>query len=261
LLGAIADVVPASAGTIERNGRVATAMQSPDLARRSARANVELALAWWGVSRRERRERALAALATMRADHLADRPAAAMSGGERRRVHIARALALQPDLLLLDEPFAGLDQLARGELLDDTATALRGGSSAVILVLHDRAEAWALADRLVVLVDGRIVAAGRPGEVLDAPPTAAVARFLGFTGELREGGELVLARPSQVRIDPDGERSGRVVRLVPLEDGVRAEVETDAGRLWVVAPYPGPVLGETLRIRIVGGVRYPDGRE
>jgi ATPase subunit of ABC transporter with duplicated ATPase domains len=261
LLGTIGGVLPTASGSIERSGRIATAMQSPDLATRTARANVEVALAWWGVPRRERRARAIAALAAMRADHLADRPAAALSGGERRRVHIARAVALEPDVLLLDEPFAGLDPVSRGGLLEDTASALRTGAGAVILVVHDRAEAWALADRLVVLIDGRVAAEGRPREVLERPPSAAVARFLGFSGELRDGGDLVLARPSQVRVDPAGDIAATVVRLVPLEDGARAELETATGRLFALVSFPGPAVGDRVRVAIDGCVRYPHGHE
>jgi ABC-type sulfate/molybdate transport systems ATPase subunit len=257
LLETIGNVVKPVAGTITRNGRVATAMQSPDLARRSARANVELALAWWGVPRPERRGRAAEALSAMRADHLADRPAGAMSGGERRRVHIARAIAIKPDILLLDEPFAGLDPVNRGALLEDTASAIRISAGAVMLVVHDRAEAWALADRLVVLIDGRIAAEGQPREVLESPPTPAVARFLGFTGEIRLGDEILLTRPTQVHLDAAGDIAATVVRLVPLEDGARAELETESGKLAALVPFPGPGVGDRVRVRIDGGVRYP----
>jgi ABC-type sulfate/molybdate transport systems ATPase subunit len=257
LLETIGKVLKPAAGTIERNGRVATAMQSPEMARRSARANVELALAWWGIPRVERRARATEALTAMRAEHLADRPAAAMSGGERRRVHIARAIAIRPDILLLDEPFAGLDPVNRAALLDDTAVAIRASAGAVMLVVHDRAEAWALADRLVILMDGRIAADGQPRDVLEAPPTPAVARFLGFIGEIRDGDDIVLTRPTQVHLDAAGAHDATVVRLTPLEDGARAELDTDVGRLSVLVPFPGPAVGDRVRVRIDGGVRYP----
>jgi ATPase subunit of ABC transporter with duplicated ATPase domains len=256
LLDALGDVLTPSSGRVERGGRVATAMQSPDLAQRSARSNVELALAWWGAPRRERRARANAALAAMQAGHLADRPAKAMSGGERRRVHLARAIAVTADVLLLDEPFAGLDPASRAALLDDTSSALRAGAGGVVLVVHDRAEAWALADRLLILIDGRIAAEGRPRDVLEAPPTPAVARFLGFTGELHIGDEVVLTRPSHVQLDPTGDLEATVRRLIPVEDGARAELDSVAGKLSVLVPYPGPAVGDRLRVRIVGGARF-----
>jgi ABC-type nitrate/sulfonate/bicarbonate transport system ATPase subunit len=259
LLETIGDVLKPSSGSIERNGRVATAMQSPDLARRTARANVELALAWWGVPRGERRGRATEALAAMQAGHLADRPASAMSGGERRRVHLARAVATSPDVLLLDEPFAGLDPVSRGELLDDTASAIRHSAGGVMLVVHDRAEAWALADRLVVLIGGRVAAEGRPRDVLDSPPDAAVARFLGFSGEVRDGEHLVLTRPTQVHLDPTGDVTATITRLVPLEEGARADLAVLNGHLSVLVPSPGPAVGDQIRVRVDGGMRYPAG--
>jgi ABC-type multidrug transport system ATPase subunit len=256
LLETIGNVLPPASGTIERNGRVATAMQSPDLARRTARKNLELALAWWGVPRRDRRGRALNALAAMRVEHLADRPAASMSGGERRRVHLARAVAIQPDILLLDEPFAGLDPVSRAALLDDAAGAIRASARAVVLVVHDRAEAWALADRLIVLLDGQIAAQGTPRALLEAPPTPAVARFLGFNGEIRSGDEVMLTRPTHVHLDPAGDVSATVTSLIPLEDGARAELVVPGGRLSALVPYPGPRVGDAVSVRISGGVRF-----
>ena len=154
LLAALAGLIPPAGGTIERHGRVAAALQAPALAGRTARGNVEAALAWWGVPRRARRERALAALESMGAMQLEHRPAAGLSGGEARRVHLARALALRADVLLLDEPFAGLDAPTRADLLDDATAALVDDRRATVIVVHDRAEAWALADRVLILLGG-----------------------------------------------------------------------------------------------------------
>ena len=186
LLAALAGLLPLAAGTVECRGRLASAGQIAALARRSVLANVELALAWWGVPRGERRERATRALAALGAAALAERRATSLSGGESRRVHLARVLAVEPDLMLLDEPFAGLDPSVRADLLYAVVDVLRDPGRATCLVLHDRAEAWALADRVVVLLDGR-VAARRPGRAgARAPAPPAAARFLGFDGELRE---------------------------------------------------------------------------
>jgi ABC-type sulfate/molybdate transport systems ATPase subunit len=257
LLDALAGVLPVAAGTVERGGRVAVALQTPDLARRSVLANVTLGLAWWGVPREEREVRARAALEAMGADHLADRAARTLSGGERRRVHLARAMAVSPDILMLDEPFAGLDAEARASLLEDAVSALRSQTRATLVVVHDRAEAWALADRLFVLIDGRLVAAGPPREVLENPPTAEVARFLGYDGSLAQAGGVLLTRPPHVRLDPSGPLMARVKRAVALEDGVRLELELEGGRLYTVAPVPGPRPGDAVRVRVRGGARFP----
>ena len=257
LLDTLAGALSPAAGTVTRRGRVALALQSPDLARRSVLANVTLALGWWGVPRRERDERARAALAAIGAAQLADRPAITLSGGERRRVHLARTLAVRPDILLLDEPFAGLDPEARAALLEDTASAVRAPNRATLIVVHDRAEAWALADRLLIMIDGQLVADGPPRVLLEAPPSEPVARFLGFDGVIEHRGGRLLTRPAQVRIDPTGEHHARVTRVIPLLDGVRVELELEHGRVFANAPVPGPRVGDAVRLRVDGGLRLP----
>jgi ABC-type sulfate/molybdate transport systems ATPase subunit len=257
LLDALAGALPAAEGRVDRHGRVGVALQSPDLARRTVFANVMLALAWWGVPRPERAGRAREALRAIGADHLASRPAATLSGGERRRVHLARAIAVRPDVLLLDEPFAGLDAEVRASLLEDALSALRSTTRATLVVVHDRAEAWALADRLLILLDGRLVATGPPRQLLEQPPSVEVARFLGFDGSMTDGLEVVLTRPAHVVLDPSGPLEGRVMRAIPLEDGVRLELELEHGRLYTVASLSAPRPGEHVRIRVDGGVRFP----
>ena len=241
LLEALAGLLACSAGDLRVGGRTALALQSPDLARRWVHANVDLALRWWGVPRADRGARVAEALTAMKADHLAGRPALGLSGGERRRVHLARAVAVRPDLLLLDEPFAGLDSASRGELLTDTGAALRAWSSGSLIVVHDRAEAWALADRLLVLIDGQVRADDTPRALLERPPSVEVARFLGFDGCLTTGeGELLLTRSQHVELDRDGDLPARVRRLIPLEDGVRLELSVTGGRLFAPSPRSRP---------------------
>lgn len=257
LLDALAGAVPPASGQVARAGRIAIALQAPDLARRSVLANVVVALAWWGVPRADRRRRALEALRAISAEHLAERAASSLSGGERRRVHLARALAVRPDVLLLDEPFAGLDAATRATLLDDTGAALREVARAALVVVHDRAEAWALADRLLILLDGRLVADGSPRELLETPPTMEVARFLGFDGTVTQAnGELLATRPQHVVLDDSGPLTGTVTRVIPIEDGVRLELSLDNARVFALSPLPGPAKGETLRFRLTGGVRF-----
>jgi ABC-type nitrate/sulfonate/bicarbonate transport system ATPase subunit len=257
LLAALAGLLPTARGSIERRGRVAAALQAPALAHRSARANVEAALAWWGVARGDRGRRALAALHAIGARALADRPARSLSGGEARRVHLARALALEADALLLDEPFAGLDAPTRAELLYDAASALRDPRRATLVVVHDRAEAWALGDRVVVMLGGHVAADGPPAAVFGEPPTPEVAAFVGFAGRLEERGSVLLLRPQDVALDPDGPLRARVARLVPVEDGVRVELTVDHGRLVALSAAPGPRPGGEVRVTLVGGVRFP----
>jgi ABC-type nitrate/sulfonate/bicarbonate transport system ATPase subunit len=263
LLDGLTGALAPSGGDVTRSGRIAIALQAADLAHRGVLANVELALAWWGVPKPERSARARAALAAIGAAHLADRHAAELSGGERRRVHLARVIALGGDVLMLDEPFAGLDGETRAALLADAVSVIRSPERATLVVVHDRAEAWALADRLLIMIDGAIVADGPPQDLLEHPPSAAVARFLGHDGELGvagpgspDGGALLLTRPSHVKLDPDGPLTARVVRAIPGEDGARLELELDRGRLFTFAPYPAPRVGDDVRVRIDGGARF-----
>jgi ABC-type nitrate/sulfonate/bicarbonate transport system ATPase subunit len=257
LLDALASALPLAGGRIERQGRVAIALQAPDLARRTVLANVILALAWWGVPRSERADRARAALRTMGAEHLSSRAAASLSGGERRRVHLARAIAVSAEILMLDEPFAGLDSEARTHLLEDAVAMLRSPDRATLVVVHDRAEAWALADRLLVLIDGELVAEGGPRELLRQPPNPIVARFLGFDGALEDFDGTLLTRPPDVILDPAGPLQARVTRAIPLEDGARLELALPNGRVYAIAPLPAPRRCDVVAVRIDGGVRFP----
>jgi iron(III) transport system ATP-binding protein len=128
---------------------------------------------------------------------LGDRRPHQLSGGQQQRVALARALAPEPQLVLLDEPFSALDAQLRVELREEVRSLLRQVGMTALLVTHDQAEAMTMADHLVVMRWGRVVAAGDPRTVYDAPVDAELGRFLGeavvLPGVLeRHGGELVV---------------------------------------------------------------------
>ena len=176
-----------------------------------------------------------------------------------RRVHIARGLALQAEVLLIDEPFAGLDAPTRGELLHQSSHVIRDATRATLVVVHDAAEAWALADGLVVLLDGKVAAAGAVADVMERPPTLESARFLGFTGTLASAtGRVVAIRPADVELAPDGEHSGTVVATTPTGDGLLCTIELGPGTVQARADLPGPAIGAQVRVSIHGGVEYPE---
>jgi ABC-type sulfate/molybdate transport systems ATPase subunit len=126
-------------------------------------------------------------------------------------------------------------------------------------VLHDRSEAWALADRILVMFAGEVVAGGAPDHVLEHPPTPDVARFLGYDGELRDAtGGVLLTRPEHVRLDPSGDLAATVTRVVPVEDGARVDLQTDRGPLRGRVRGPRPVVGDHVRVRLIGGVRFAE---
>jgi molybdate transport system ATP-binding protein len=149
-----------------------------------------------GVPRSLRAARVAEALGTAGAGHLAGRRVAELSGGEAQRVALARALAPRPRLLLLDEPLSALDAPTRSRLRVDLREVLLRSGTPTLLVSHDRTEVLALADRVAVVVGGRVLQVGSPAEVFGRPADAAVAQVVGVEtaapGVVRSRGEGVL---------------------------------------------------------------------
>ncbi|MCK9393163.1 MAG: ABC transporter ATP-binding protein [Syntrophales bacterium] len=112
--------------------------------------------------------------------HLRDRSAKTLSGGEAQRTSLARAFAIQPQLLFLDEPFAALDPPTREALLEDLNRVLRVSGTTAIMATHDQVEALRLSDRIAVMNEGRIVQIGPPAEVMNHPVDEFVASFVGM---------------------------------------------------------------------------------
>lgn len=154
---------------------------------------------------------------------LADRFPSELSGGEQQRVALARALVAGPGLLLFDEPLSNLDADLRDRLRVEIATLVRASGATALYITHDQAEAFALADRVGILHEGRLVQVATPEEVYRHPATSFAARFTGVAGELR--GRLVRA-PSggQALVEAGGSLleasllAGGDRRLVPGED-------------------------------------------
>jgi molybdate transport system ATP-binding protein len=132
-----------------------------------------------------RAERVRELLGLVRLDGLGRRRTWELSGGQQQRVSLARALAPEPAVLLLDEPFSALDLDTRREVRNEVRSILRQSQLPVILVTHDREEALALGDRLQVIDNGRQIAVGQPLELLGAPPRERVARVMGVENLLR----------------------------------------------------------------------------
>jgi molybdopterin-binding protein len=159
--------------------RMATVFQEPLLADDTVAGNVALGLRFRGVAGDEIERRVTRWLARFGVGTLAARPARTLSGGEAQRVALARALVLEPEVLLLDEPFASLDQPSRTALIADLGAVLRQDRVTSVLVTHHRGEAQALADRVAVLLDGRLAQLDETARVFHAPASEAVARFVG----------------------------------------------------------------------------------
>jgi len=173
------DGAPVGVDTLATRRRLAIALQAPHLIHASVLENAALGLRLRGVAAAERRRRALDWLRRFGVEALAARPATRLSGGEAQRVSLARAFAVAPELLLLDEPFSGLDEATRGGLLDDLAGVLGETGVTTVFVTHDRNEALRLADRVAVLIGARLRQVGPAAAVFGAPADEEVAAFVG----------------------------------------------------------------------------------
>ena len=128
----------------------------------------------------ERRQRSLEMLRTFGIEHLSNHRPAQISGGERQRVALARTLVTEPRALLLDEPLAALDRPTKSQILNDLRQWNELHRVPILYVTHSREEVFALGERVIVLADGRIVAHGRPHEVMSTPHLETVAQLFGF---------------------------------------------------------------------------------
>jgi ABC-type sulfate/molybdate transport systems ATPase subunit len=227
-------------------GAIAAVLQRPVLQRASVLENAAAGLRLRGTPRARARRLARPWLDALGVAHLADRHARTLSGGEAQRVAIARALAVRSRVLLLDEPFAGLDATTRADLVADLRAALDHSTAAVLLVTHDRDEAAALAQRTALLVRGRIRQLGATAHVLDAPADVECADLLGYTTHLPPAltgrDVLLVARPERCRLLPPGAAPaaggvlvpGTLRRVVPLGGTTRVDVDTAAGSVAVL---------------------------
>ena len=153
---------------------------------------------------------------------------AQLSGGQRQRMALARALAIEPRVLLLDEPFGALDAKVRADLRAWLRRLHDEVHVTTVLVTHDQEEAMDVADRIVVLNEGRIEQAGTPRELYDRPANGFVMSFLGPVARLGEA----LVRPHDLRVtaEPrDGALEAMVDRVVHLGFEVRAELQLTDG--------------------------------
>ncbi len=173
---------------------------------------------------------------------LADRKPRELSGGQAQRVAIARALATDPDVLLLDEPFTGLDVSVQMALRIELGRHLRDFPGIALLVTHDAIDALTLADRVLVLDEGRVAQVGPPAEVAAEPRTSHVARLVGLN-LVPDGEDLLAFTPDAVVVsltEPEGSSRlhwhGRVGTLAPHGDAVRLLVHASPDLLADVTP-------------------------
>ena len=199
---------------LELRRRMASVMQEPLLCRMSVRRNVALGLRFRGLPRPEIEQRVDAWLERLSISHLGDRPASKLSGGEAQRTSLARAMALNPEVLFLDEPFAALDAPTRQSLLQEFRAVLADSGVTAVFATHDRGEALGLGDRVAVLMGGRVAQVGSAETVFSRPEQVEVARFVGIetlipgrvTGKANG---LVQVDCGEFRLEAEGDWRGR----------------------------------------------------
>src|SRR4051794_11567284 len=190
-------------------------------------------------------------------DQFAKRYPAQLSGGQRQRMALARALAVEPQLLLLDEPFGALDAQVRKEL----RTWLRRLHDEIhvttVFVTHDQEEAMDVADRIVVMANARVEQVGAPDELYAPPPSPSAMTSPGPVTRL--DGTLVRPHDLELMHDPEpGTTPARVLRLARLGFEVRVEIEVDGSDAFVqvtraTADRLGVEPGSTVHVRPIGG--------
>ena len=265
LLRALAGFVQASAGRIVLAGQditqlpphrrpVNTTFQSYALfPHMSVADNVGFGLRRQGVARPEIAARVAALLALVRLSDFAGRRPDALSGGQRQRVALARALAPRPRLLLLDEPLSALDRNLREQTRQELLRVQAETGATFVLVTHDQDEALAMATRIGLLHQGRLVQVGTPAEIYERPATRYVAEFMGAANILPgrvDGGVLVLDGIGPVHAAgplPDGPVH---VALRPERLRIGAGVNAAAGVVERVA-YRGAAV--EYAVRLTGG--------
>ncbi|HEY1269667.1 MAG TPA: ABC transporter ATP-binding protein [Candidatus Binatia bacterium] len=295
LLRVIGLLQPPSAGAIDfcgkrANGanalamrrRMASVLQEPLLLNASVYDNAALGLKIRRLDRAEIRRRVHPGLERLGIAHLAERHARTLSGGELQRTSLARALALDPELLLLDEPFSALDPSTRETLLVDLRDILRQTGITAVFVTHDRDEAFMLGMRVGVLSRGKLLQLGAGAEVFTRPVDEKVAEIVGAETGIRgvvasRRGRMVLVRfdggaaealgdfppgtpvvlclrPEDIRLSRESGACGAelnrlavtVVKIIPSTQHYRLILESRAGPLSALVPR---IAFETLDVR------------
>jgi sulfate transport system ATP-binding protein len=247
--------------------------------------NVAFGLVVRGVPRDVAWSRARDLLARVGLDGLGERWPDELSGGQRQRVALARALAPEPRLLLLDEPFGALDARVRADLRSWLRRLHDDVGATTLIVTHDQEEALAVADRILVVKDGRVEQAGTPAQILDAPATEFVARFVGennvlegvVQGDLADADGLAVpvgigfgagqrvravVRSHELRLRSSPTGRAVVRRLVPVDDRVRVELDLGARSLVARvarddARRAGLVVGGRVDVEATGARAWP----
>ncbi|MYF84762.1 MAG: ABC transporter ATP-binding protein [Acidimicrobiia bacterium] len=232
--------------------------------------NVTFGLRMQGRDRQAIRERVEEVLSWVDLGGYGDRGIDSLSGGEQQRVALARSLAPEPALLMLDEPVGALDRALRARLVPELSELLRRIGITALYVTHDQDEAFAIADRVAILHRGRIRQVDTPEQLWSRPATEFVARFLGFENfadvevesgsaaspwgaiptHLPDGRHRVVIRPDGAALSPTGSLAGTVDATTFVAGQSRVEVDCSGHPLVVQTAGTGPPRGTRLLVEI-----------
>jgi iron(III) transport system ATP-binding protein len=218
------------------------------------------------VSRADIRDRVMRVLKAVQLDHLADREATKLSGGQQQRLALARALVMEPQLLLLDEPLSNLDAKLRHHLRFELKRLQRELKITTVYVTHDQSEALALSHEIAVMNEGRIQQIASPRQIYERPANAFVADFVGSTNFLEgtvlgpdavdsryrvrtEIGDLTVLATEQLRADD------KVLVSVRPEDVDLAEARPQGANIWEASIVTKVFLGDVLDMQVKLGER------
>lgn len=161
-----------------------------------------------------------------------------LSGGQQQRIAIARSLALNPQLLLLDEPFSALDAKIRMEMREELKRIQKDTNITIVFVTHDQEEAMTISDRITVMNKGIIEQIGTPEEIYDNPKSLFVASFIGTMNFMEKDGQIIASRPENTIImkKDEGDINGEILNLVIISHFVEVLILTELGSFKAFVP-------------------------
>ncbi|CAN7592511.1 ABC transporter ATP-binding protein [Rhizobium sp. LjRoot98] len=242
--------------------------------------NVAYGLESSGLKKKEAREKAEEGLKLVGLAGMGGRLPAELSGGQQQRVAVARALVLEPQVLLLDEPLSNLDARLRRQVRTEIRELQQRLGFTAVYVTHDQDEALAVSDRIVIMKDGVIAQEGSPRDLYEAPASAFIADFMGEANVVacdvisvdgadatiriaglehrvpsrnaKPGPAKLAVRPNSITLEPASGAAypGQITHAAYLGDHVEYEVETSTGRLFVVDPAVERALAPATEVAI-----------